>query len=218
MVRCSVIAHAIPSDEPAVRILQRRASTGPGHSSLRKEVTLSELTDLEASIAPPPGKPKFGSLKIRTQQSAPVGRKRSSTSSSTSAASALEAVRPRLALNLRRMSTEMIDSALEFFPRCMSPVSSVRECDGNCVESPTEKPHVVRYPLLVLAGRTWLTSGIADLAGCMRRHTGRLGRQDGDVDDAGRARAHIRWGDILTDARLVDAHPEAAREPTSELG
>ncbi|KAF9816915.1 hypothetical protein IEO21_03789 [Rhodonia placenta] len=131
------------TDEPAVRILQRRASTGPGHSSLRKEVTLSELTDLEASIAPPPGKPKFGSLKIRTQQSAPVGRKRSSTSSSTSAASALEAVRPRLALNLRRMSTEMIDSALEFFPRCMSPVSSVRECDGNCVESPTEKPHVI---------------------------------------------------------------------------
>ncbi|PCH35032.1 hypothetical protein WOLCODRAFT_139697 [Wolfiporia cocos MD-104 SS10] len=37
-----------------------------------------------------------------------------------------------------------LKTALEIaIPQCTSPTSTVRECDGHCLASPTEKPHVI---------------------------------------------------------------------------
>jgi len=122
--------------QPGVRVV-RRASTGPG--VLLKQLPLEEL---ESSIGPvQPSKALSG-------DNASVGgpRKRSSTTAAKSQPqAAAETSRGRrlsirLSENIRARAGTVLGLHI---PRCMSPESLSRECDGNCVASPTEKPHVI---------------------------------------------------------------------------
>ncbi|KZT07075.1 uncharacterized protein LAESUDRAFT_131614 [Laetiporus sulphureus 93-53] len=83
------------------------------------------------------------------RQRSPLTRVQSPPTSSQSPTLPVELHRGRLAR--RRGSFIIKSTALQLkttalgliIPQCMSPVSQLRECDGDCVASPTEKAHVI---------------------------------------------------------------------------
>ncbi|PCH35030.1 hypothetical protein WOLCODRAFT_165972 [Wolfiporia cocos MD-104 SS10] len=134
--RCNAIYH--PWVSKGERQLRSRWM-----DNVRKDAAIPELTRQPTmnDVIHQLGQSHRSSLR---KKSAPVVRNRSLTATLHSASTSLEQKRARPILRLSDKFLERASTALELvIPQCASPTSMVRECDGNCVASPTEKPHVI---------------------------------------------------------------------------